>query len=179
MPLPKTIYFHEDDYCQIEILPFSLWDYCVDEMEKIDEFSKDHKTEFGWSDIYLRNNSPGFLSDLSIPVGVFKERVEKTLTPYSKVSTGYSSYVEDCDNCLAWGMDEGKFTIFVDFNNENLISAAWLDFGLLRENTLPLILDTFNNLPRYNELMIADWRWSKVACIGDNESLRNYLVLHK
>lgn len=178
MDSPKSIYFHEDDYCQIEILPLSLWNYCIEEMKKIDEFSAAHQAQIGWTDIYLRKENPKSLGDLNISVDNFKKSVEKTLTSYSKVQTGYSSYIEDCGNCLAWGLTERDFTIFINFNDKNLISAIWLDFGILNENKFQVVQETFNNLPKNDELMIADWRWSEVACISEDESLKYYLALH-
>ena len=175
----KAIYFHEDDYCQIEILPLSLWDYCIDEIKKIDEFAEVHKAEIGWTDIYLRKDNPKSLAEVSISLDEFKASVEKTLTAYSKVSTGYSTYTEDCENCFAWGIIERDFTIFANVTIENLISVIWLEFGLINENNFSVVSDTFNNLPKSNELMIADWKWSQVANIGDKESLQNYLALHQ
>jgi hypothetical protein len=176
--IQKAIYFHEDDYCQIEILPLSLWNYCLDEMKKIDDFSESHKADIGWTDIYLRQEKPESLIDFSISVDNFEQSLEKTLRPYSKVSTGYSSYFEECKNCRAWGIDEGSFTIFAEVTTENLINVIWLDFGLLNSKNLPVVIDSLKNLPRNNELMIADWKWSQAAKINDTNSLENYLALH-
>jgi hypothetical protein len=174
----RTIYFHEDDYCQIEILPLSNWDYCVNEIKKIDEFSEAHKAEIGWTDIYLRKEEPESLMNFSITVSDFKESVEKTLAPYSKVTTGYSSHVETCKHTLAWGLGDREFAIFANFTPQNLISVLWLDICVLKEANIAPVMETFRNLPKNNELMIADWNWSQVANIGDETNLRNYLVSH-
>lgn len=177
-PKKKTIYFHEDDYCQIEILPLSLWDYCVEEMKKISDFAVNHQAEIGWTDIYLREDAPKSLAELSISIDELKEKIEKTMFPYSKVTTGYSTYVEECQNCLAWGIGERDFTLFVNSTNGNIIDTMWLDFGIIKNNNFPLILETFRNLPNFNQLIIADWRWEQVANIGNEKSLVNYLKLH-
>jgi hypothetical protein len=179
MEFPKAVYFHEDDYCQIEILPLSLWTYCVDEMKKIEEFSDAHKLDLGWSDIYIREELPESLAEFSISLEAFKKGVEETLTPYRQVSTGYSSHVEECRNCFAWGLADREFTIFADIDSENSINNIWLEIGCLTDANLPPVLDVFNNLPRSNDLMIADWRWSKAAQIADKNRLRSYLALHR
>ena len=176
--LKREIYFHEDDYCQIQILPLSLWDYCLSEMNKINEFSNAHKAEIGWTDIYIREETPQNLTDLAITVEEFKQSVELTLKRYEKVTTGYSSHVEECENCLAWGIEDRNFTIFADTNSKNLINAVWLEIGTLNRENSPVVTETFKNLPKSNELMIADWNWSNVAAIGNEKSLTDYLAQH-
>lgn len=144
----------------------------------MNEFADAHQAGIGWTDIYLRNDSPKSLIEFSISVDDFKECVEKTLTPYSEVTTGYSTHVETCKNTLAWGIGEREFAIFASFTPENLISVLWLDVCVLKENNLALVTETFNNLPGHNELMIVDWNWSDVANIGDEASLQRYLLSH-
>ncbi len=36
----RTVYFHEDDYCQQEILPLSNKAVCLKEMDEINGFSE-------------------------------------------------------------------------------------------------------------------------------------------
>ena len=173
-----AIYLHEDEFGQVELLPISLWQYCADKMKEIDEFSEAHKTDLGWSEIYLREEPPQSLSDFSISLNNFRDCVEKTLMPYSKVTTGYSSYVENCDNTFAWGIPDKSFTIFCYTPSENNIAEISLDFGCLNETTLQNALTTFANLPKSQELILADWKWSQLSRIADEQKLREYLTQH-
>jgi len=173
-----AIYLHEDDFGQIEILPLSLRQYCAGKMREIDDFSEKHKTDFGWNEIYVREEPPQSLSDLSISLSDFKSCAEKTLTPYGKVTTGYSSHVETCENCFAWGIADKSLSIFCTVLKGNVIFHITLDFGCFDETTLQIALETFGNLPKSNELIIADWRWSKLAKIADEQNLREYLTEH-
>lgn len=144
----------------------------------MNEFADAHQAEIGWTDIYLRNENPKSLIEFAISVDEFKESVEKTLVPYSEVTTGYSTHVETCKHTLAWGIGEREFTIFAIFTPEKLIDVIWLDVCVLKEKNLALVTETFNNLPRHNELMIVDWNWSDIADIGDETSLQGYLLSH-
>ena len=173
-----AIYLHEDDFGQIELLPVSAWRYCAEQMRLIDEFSAKHKTEFGWNEIYVREESPESLSALSISLSDFKTSAEKTLASYSKVTTGYSSHVETCENCYAWGIADKSLAIFCTVLKGNVISHITLDFGCFDENTLQTALETFASIPKSKELIIADWRWSKLAKLADEQSLREYLNEH-
>ena len=172
-----AIYLHEDEFGQIELLPLSLWQYCVDEMKEIDGFAEAHKTDFGWSKIYLREEPPKSLSDFSISLSDFRDCVEKTLAPYSKVTTGYSSYQETCDNTFAWGIPDKSLDIFCYLTPENNIVEISLVFGCLNETTLQNALTTFSNLPRSQELILADWKWGHLLRISDEQKLQEYLVL--
>jgi hypothetical protein len=173
-----AIYLHEDEFGQIELLPLSLWQHCVDQMKEIDDFAKTHETEFGWSEIYLREEPPKSLSDFSISLNVFKDCAEKTLVPYSKVTTGYNSYRETCDNTFAWGIPDKSFTIFCYVPPENNITKISLDFGCLNERTLQSALTTFANLPHSQDLILADWNRNQLSRIADGQKLREYLTKH-
>lgn len=39
-----SIYFHEDDFCQIEILPIENLGFCLKQAGCIEEFAKTHKS---------------------------------------------------------------------------------------------------------------------------------------
>lgn len=123
----------------------------------------------------MREEPPQSLSDFCISLGNFRNCVEKTLVAYSKVTTGYSSYVETCENCFAWGIPDKSFTIFCDASPEGNIIGISLDFGCLNETTLQNTLTTFSNLPKSQELIIADWKWSQLSRIADEQKLRDYL----
>ena len=39
----RKIYFHEDDYCQLEVLPLAARQFCLQEMGEIDAFAEEHR----------------------------------------------------------------------------------------------------------------------------------------
>lgn len=47
----KELYFHEDDYCQVELLPMSALESSVGEMKKIAAFSDAHWDGTAFGDI--------------------------------------------------------------------------------------------------------------------------------
>jgi hypothetical protein len=38
----NEVYFHEDDYCQQEVLPLTALDFCSKQIKEIDEFAVAH-----------------------------------------------------------------------------------------------------------------------------------------
>jgi len=69
------IYFHEDDFCQAEILPIGSWKHCLEQIKEIDEFSHSHQApgRIGWTEMYIRKDSPDELKMLGMTVEYFKE----------------------------------------------------------------------------------------------------------
>src|SRR5690349_13603993 len=109
----RTRYFHEDDYCQQELLPVDQWEHCAAELAKIGAFSEAHRVEHGWSQMYLRGAPPRSLRDMAIPAASIADAVSVVLPRYDAVTSGYSSYVEDCRGVDAFGHDHG-FALFVE-----------------------------------------------------------------
>ncbi len=60
----RESYFHEDDYCQIEILPIDNLKFCLKQAGKISEFSEKHQNGIGWDAMYVREENPRKLSEL-------------------------------------------------------------------------------------------------------------------
>src|SRR5262249_55770988 len=48
----RVAFFHEDDYCQVEVLPAAAAGPCRSEMGRIDEFAEAHLDGMGFTDIY-------------------------------------------------------------------------------------------------------------------------------
>src|SRR5512144_460743 len=96
----RTVYFHEDDYCQIEVLPAQSWEYCAIQLGQIAEFSEQHRTPngMGWTGIHVRGKAPATLAALSLDVDSVSRALSQYLVPFDRVETGYSSHREECRN---------------------------------------------------------------------------------
>jgi hypothetical protein len=70
----NEVYFHEDDYCQQEILPLAALDFCRNQITEIDAFATNHQAPggIGWTEMYMREDSPEKLSDLGITFESFR-----------------------------------------------------------------------------------------------------------
>ncbi|HEX8249339.1 MAG TPA: hypothetical protein VF599_14270 [Pyrinomonadaceae bacterium] len=143
-------------------------------MKKIEEFSEAHRTGFGWSAMYVRNEEPPqTLASLLIPFDSWKENLKDRLSFHAQVKTGYSSHVETCDNCAAWA-GENDVTIFAEIN-QDAIRRAWFSFDNLNEQGVPNSLAAIREIAERDELIIVDWVWREVVKISDAEKLSEYL----
>jgi hypothetical protein len=54
-----TAWFHEDDFCQMELLPAESEAFTRRQMGEVEKFAATHRAEGGgWTGMYLREDSP-------------------------------------------------------------------------------------------------------------------------
>jgi hypothetical protein len=168
----RSIYFHEDDYCQIELLPVSARQHCATQMGLIDDFAAKHSQGgAGYSDIYVRPDAPHSFAELRVAPQEFAAALQPHLPAYDAVFTGYSSHQERCQNALAWGDD--SFTLFAN-GAADIIQNVWLDFGPLYAADAARMISVLRALPGSDRILIADWSWSLIAVLSDEASLDEY-----
>lgn len=173
----KSIYFHEDDYCQIEILPIQNYNYCKKEIEKIEDFSEEHKVDggIGWTDVYVRGENPIPLAELNISIDMLSSLLEEITTKFETVKTGYSSYREVCQHIIAYGKSN-DVVLFFDFDKgSNYVKNIWLTLDVSNEKERDSAKKILSVLSKVHELILVDWCWDFVTKLNDSLSIENYL----
>ena len=93
--LPITlVFYHEDDYCQIEIQPVENYGFCAKQAGLIVEFTEADGTKDGFANVYLRDQSPISLLDKGISAHAIEKALAQSFPKYDEVLTGYSTYRE-------------------------------------------------------------------------------------
>lgn len=171
-PAERSVYFHEDDFCQIELLPVAARQHCMAQMGIIDDFAAKHDAGgMGCTGIYLRPDAPHTFAELRIATAAFSAAISKHVPAYGSVFTGYSSHREECRNTLAWG-DE-TWTLFAD-QEEGMIERVWLDLGRPDPAGAARIAAALRDLPGSEHVLLADWSWCLIAMLSDSASLHEY-----
>jgi hypothetical protein len=172
----NELYFHEDDYCQIELLPIENEDYVETEINNINGFSEEHKTSdgIGWTDMYIRNNIEQIkLKDYKINHLELDAILSKFAERCEKIYTGYSSYREECKN--TFGYRKNEIAIFFSFE-ENIVTNIWFDFYL---DELEVAKDLYNILKtisnKYN-LLFVHWSFGYYSKIKTDLGLEKKLI---
>jgi hypothetical protein len=174
MRLP--LYFHEDDYCQIELLPAREAPRCAAQMTEIDSFSTAHQTGAGWTEMYVRSE-PDLppLATLQQSVRVWVDAIQ-THSPavfHPQVSTGYSSYSTLAPTCVGWAVPDGVW-LFVELA-EDTVQRAWLLFNDLKKAGVAGSQAALRCLTESHELIIADWEQCELVAVNDAAQLLTYL----
>lgn len=168
----REIFFHEDDYCQLELVAEQNRDWCVEEMKRVRAFSEAHQAEVGWTDIYVRND-PGITFDsLGISRGDWEAALPQAMPSFDRVLTGYGSKVEACSTILAHGAHPG-LVAFAALGERDLVTAVWFTFDLQTDEDVPVACDLLKSASRW-PVFLADWGWCQQFDRHDADGLARY-----
>ena len=169
----RKIYFHEDDYCQLEVLPLSAEQFCRREMGEIEEFAKEHREGPFYTDMYLREESSETLLQLNLRPEQLTAALD-FLPAYDLVETGYSSYREECQGTQARGLNE-ELAVFWSVDEAGLVEAIWLAFWVEPQeaNAARQLLTALGHLA---PLLLADWGWSRCVDLSQPAENEQYVA---
>lgn len=160
----REAYFHEDDYCQVELLPVDNLQHCLQQMGEQQVFADAHASGAGWTDMYVRSAPPSPLSALGITATQLRQALGAVLPPYDAVFTGYGSYRVACENVLAFGGDKTE-TLFAGINDDGVVADLWCSDAMAELLLLPL--------PQ--QLLLADWNAGLACPLAERALFARYL----
>ena len=173
----RIAFFHEDDYCQREILPLTAMNFCLKQMGEIDDFSQEHQLESGlFTDIFIRERTPHEIKDL----GLRSEQLNLALDflpPYDLVETGYdlADYViDEAEGTYGRGNDGHRENVFWSVNESEIVNAIWLDIRI-DENTIDLQRRVLTSLGKIAPVLLADWNLNRCVDLTDLSDIEKYL----
>jgi hypothetical protein len=169
-----TAFFHEDDYCQVEVLPASARGYCLREMGLIDEFAEAHWDGAGFTDMYVRGQPPMPLASLGTILAEWESALGPLVPRFTQVLTGYSSYREPCPSVVGWGVSDSQ-AVFAGVDEAKVVGPVWLSLNGVTAERVGLWSRLLRSLPRAAELLIADWSASQVVPLAEEPALEAYL----
>lgn len=173
----NEVYFHEDDYCQQELLPLAAIEFCRQQISEIDDFAAAHQAPggVGWTDMFVREESPQPLVKLRIPVATLRDTLTESLPEIPVVYTGYSSHQETCKHTLGFGFD-AACVVYAEWNNEDLVTSIWTGLFTSDANELRRAVDALQRLGRQYPLLYVDWAWSFATALDQSSSLMDRIA---
>jgi hypothetical protein len=171
----RAVYFHEDDFCQIEVLPAENSAYCARELDQIAEFSAQHRAPdgVGWTDVYPRGEAQKKLADLLLSADRASGALAEHLPEFDRVETGYGSHVEQCRGIRAFGFDRGC-VVFMSETETRYVRDIWLGLDGPDESATAALVAALGKLSGLAPLILVDWGWERVIALGDSASLDRY-----
>lgn len=174
---PREIYFHEDDYCQQQILPASEGAFARTELERISDFSREHQAPggIGWTDMYLREDPSRGLDALGFQLAQLDHWMAGIFPKFDVVYTGYSTYRQNCKSTAAWGLSD-SCCIFADWNDAGIIDNVWTSFFDETEESVRLSARAVAALASHTSLVFVDWAWGYACDPGDEKEFIRLLT---
>ena len=167
-----TIFYHEDDYGQIEIVPKENFGRLIKEAENVKYFSENHFESEGFTDMYVRNGIGLKLEERKIKASELNEILLKVFEEkHTNVTTGISSDEIRSKNTYGYGKNHNG--IFFDFN-EGFVLNIWIS-GRIDVNNHKLT-SVLNEIGRKWNLLLMDWNTMELIDLTNSEQTSEYLV---
>jgi hypothetical protein len=172
----REIYFHEDDYCQQELLPRDALGYAEVEVKKIAEFADAHRSpdDAGWTDMYVGPKPPVTFRALRMKKEDLDVAISPHLPPFDLVYTGYSSYRQRCRKAAAWGTAPHN-AIFADWDDDGIIKNVWAQFFDSDQKSVLSASKAVAALGLVHSIIYVDWAWGYTCEIINGEAFASHL----
>lgn len=168
----STLFYHEDDYCQIELSPIENLSLFQAESEEINDLARKDEGSAGFSEIYVRRDSRLKLSERQIAPSEFEEILQELdLEKVETVTTGYGqTYREISKNTIGFGKDYSA--IYYDFDN-GIVQHIWLTglFSMDKE----ALTKTLHRIGLKWNLLLMDWNQTRPVNLRNTVDINSYL----
>lgn len=168
-----TIFYHEDDFRQVEILPNENRTTLEAACKEIESRFSGNADGNGDSDVYVRNdNDKTFLNQRQIhPHDLEKIISSIGLERITTVLTGYGqNHRVPHNDCIAFGKD--YTSVYYDFK-DNVVQHIWLtDHWHMNREALTVML---YDLGMQWDLLLQDWNLGVTIDLKDWNSIEQYL----
>ena len=168
MTRAREIYFHEDDFCQQQLLPIEVAESAEDEMKRMKEFanSNRHPAGVGWTGIYVRKEMPVELHMLKLPHLQIATSIAPVLPLFDEVYTGYGSHREPCKNVAAWGLSD-QCALLIQSNEQGIVEHVWTEFFARESDSIDAATQAVAAIARHRPLIYVDWAWGYLCDASD------------
>ena len=167
-----TLFYHEDDFCQIQLLPAENLSWLLEEAENVADFAEVHFVGGGYSDLLTRTGAKVALRERKIPVAELDLILNKLQTTrHTEITTGYGErYRIASPHTIGYGHDYSA--IYFDFKND-LVENIWMTniFALDSEHLKSVLLE----LGKKWNLFLMDWNALKLIDLRNEQQVIQYL----
>ncbi|MCX6180576.1 MAG: hypothetical protein NT150_01435 [Bacteroidetes bacterium] len=167
--------FWEDDYCQIEIVPFENKEFILDQTEQIADLANRSKTEFGgFTETFGRGSMPAKTISKEIRVD-YLEHALKGFEFQKAKNIRYETKVLDGETRKVKAFGISSFTIFFDIENE-FVKNMWVSINLIVSvKDFKNISSALYELGESCELVLIDWNSLELYDLRDKTQVNKYL----
>jgi hypothetical protein len=169
--LANSIFYHEDDYQQIEIVPAENFNYLIKQAENIQDFSKENFEGSGYTDMMVREENGLKLKQRGIkPKELDLFLSELPIKKYNKVSTGIRPGEMTSENTFGYG--ENYNGIFFDFESDS-VTGIWISGLPVAANEV--YTKVLNGIGNKWNLLLMDWNSLELIDLRNKEQIEKYL----
>lgn len=167
-----TLFYHEDDYCMIELTPIENIASLTEESETINAKSEKNFEGSGFSDIHIIKDDRVGIDVRKITPEDMEQIINKTgFKKAAIVTTGYGqTYRERPGNTFGFGKD---YAAIYFSTKKGYVDKVWFtNPNSMDEEKLTLCLSEFGE--KWN-LVLMDWFQTRIVNLADRKDIDKYL----
>lgn len=168
--------FWEDDYCQIEIVPFENKEYILKTIEQINDLANKSRTDFGFNEIFGRGQKPVTTFSKEFRTDYLQQLLTGFEFERAK-SIDYDSHkILNCETGRTKAFGFSNFTMFFD-TEEEFVKNIWLSISLIVSvKQYDLIKFALYNLGAECEMVLVDWNSLELFDLRNKNQIDKYLM---
>jgi|GEM_PF-1795302 len=169
-----SMYFHEDDYCQVQLLPKEDQVHLSAEGAKVKVVAEKNFTGYGFANIHVPAKEPIPLSSRSIGVS----EIDSILIAdrFIRIETVFSGSMSDralAQNTVAYRL--GGYSFYYDHEN-GTVQNIWLDlFGKASADDQANLTNALHLIGTKWNLVLMHWSWSSLVELNSLPSIVGYV----
>ncbi|WP_018343735.1 hypothetical protein [Cytophaga aurantiaca] len=172
----STPVFWEDDYCQIEIVPFENRDFILAQSTKINTVIEQSKIQFGFTEIFGRESMPANTVSKEIRIDYFENLLVESGFQKSRYIQYETSKMLDSNVSKTKAYTCSNFILFFDVEGE-FINNIWLTFGLIVSVTQYNCIETLlHSLGNECDMILIDWNSTMLIDLKEKNQINEYLM---
>ena len=167
----NSIFYHEDDYLQVEIVPFENFNELIKQAENVQDFSEDYFYGSGYTDMMVREENEFKLKQRGIqPKELDLIFSDLPIKRYNEVSTGIHPGEMTSENTFGYGKNYNG--IFFDFESD-FVTGIWISGSpeVVNEEYIQVL----NNIGNKWNLLLMDWNSLEIIDLKNKEQIEKYL----
>lgn len=172
-----TLFVHEDDWAQIEVLPASCQAWCNREMDRVAIQSERSALPkgAGWSDLTVRDPAPTRIGNLKIASADVIAVFTQSLPLLDSVATGTYSSGRIVSGLMAFGFGNGAAIIITPDHNRQHIGEIVLSLETSDSDARRRIISALAALPPAAALLLVDWPRGCNFLLSDQTAIDRYI----
>ncbi|WPV70285.1 hypothetical protein [Chitinophaga sp. LS1] len=166
--MTDTVFFHEDSYCQIELLPKQNY-------QDIGSFPVQEENSFGFEHMLVRDK-PLFPT---VNLGISTQEMESLLARnainyFPVVNTGYSTYRVVKEDTVVYGFE--RLGVFVE-SKQSIVKNVWLGFSSLftASESCDYLFKVLELIGEKYPLILVDWNGEVIVRLQEVDEIQHYL----
>lgn len=149
------LYFSEEEYGQIELLPSCNY-HTIQEKIRCPDLFPYHRVE---------------LDQLKISVEEYRKLVNAIIPSVPRIRSCYGGF---CHHVFANA--ENEMVVVYHETADDILSTVWLTLDIKTRQTYQIAYDVLNQIKYLESLILVDWGWGITFHLRDTASLEEYLT---